>query len=248
MRVCASHNQDLPCIQGVHPHPTPRMGPVFPVRRKRTRSSYAVQMGQTSHKGHRCSRGTNTPARPGRRTARPAPQRRSSRTTGTSPGGRRTGGDGAGGARPGGPRHERPVPEGSAPGTPGRGGPRADLKDEGRPEGRGPTSRTKSRPEGRRADLTDEEPTSRAAGRLHGRRADLTSCGPTSQTKSRPHGRRASSRRTSKRTVGRWDCYRPVRPTVRSVTTPRQELLRVGTLNPGALAARRTRELRYAGF
>jgi hypothetical protein len=51
MRVCASHNPDLPCIQGVHPHPTPRMRPVFPVRRKRTRSSYAVQMGQTHAKG-----------------------------------------------------------------------------------------------------------------------------------------------------------------------------------------------------
>jgi hypothetical protein len=50
MRVCASHNPDLPCIQGVHPHPTPRNRPVFPVRRKRTRSSYAVQMGQTRAK------------------------------------------------------------------------------------------------------------------------------------------------------------------------------------------------------
>jgi hypothetical protein len=63
MRVCASHNQDLPCIQGVHPHPTPRMRHVFPVRRKRTPSSYAVQMGQTSPRGHRCSRGTNNPVR-----------------------------------------------------------------------------------------------------------------------------------------------------------------------------------------
>jgi hypothetical protein len=50
MRVCASHNPDLPCIQGVHPHPTPRNRPVFPVRRKRTRSSYVVQMGQTHAK------------------------------------------------------------------------------------------------------------------------------------------------------------------------------------------------------
>jgi hypothetical protein len=192
MRVCASHNQDLPCIQGVHPHPTPRMGPVFPVRRKRTRSSYAVQMGQTSHKGHRCSRGTNTPARPGRRTARPAPQRRSSRTTGTGPGGRRTGGDGAGGARPGRHRHERTVPEGSAPGTPGRGGLRADLKDEG------PTSRTAGRPHGRRADLTGR-------GRPHGRRADLTGWRPTSRAGGRPHGRRAdlTGRQADPTTAGR---------------------------------------------
>jgi len=149
MRVCASHNQDLPCIQGVHPHPTPRMGPVFPVRRKRTRSSYAVQMGQTSHKGHRCSRGTNTPARPGRQTARPAPQRRSSRTTGTSPGGRRTGGDGAGGARPGGPP--------ARAGGPGR----LCAWDAG-------TRRAAGRPEGRRANLTDGGPTSRTKGRPHG--------------------------------------------------------------------------------
>ena len=76
MRVCASHNQDLPCIQGVHPHPTPRMRHVFPVRRKRTRSSYAVQMGQTGPRGGRCSRGTNTPRgprRPARRQSRRAP-------------------------------------------------------------------------------------------------------------------------------------------------------------------------------
>jgi hypothetical protein len=61
MRVCASHNPDLPCIQGVHPHPTPGMRPVFPVRRKRTRSSYAVQMGQTHAKDRPCSRETNSP-------------------------------------------------------------------------------------------------------------------------------------------------------------------------------------------
>jgi hypothetical protein len=107
MRVCASHNQDLPCIQGVHPHPTPPNRQVFPVRRKRTRSSYAVQMGQTSPKGHRCSRGTNNPVTapaprpqaagpraqaPDPGTPPPGPEHRSSRSIGSGSGGRAYGG------------------------------------------------------------------------------------------------------------------------------------------------------------